>query len=311
MRTRYRFLPCFLLLAFLLSFLPGCSEGDAPEGKYTITDAEGRTIPLKADPRVVACYGSFAECWLLAGGTLSGVTEDALSERNLAVGNAQTVGTVHHIQLEALIALEPDLVLLSAEVAAHREVAAALAEVGIPYGLFRTETFPEYKALMQQLCAITGRQELYRTHVLEVEERIEAILAKIPKGQPKTALLMRAHSGGIKAKGEDTIPGRILAEFGISNLAEEYPSLLEDISMELLVKEDPAYILAFTMGKEDAAHALLEEALFLHPAWAELSAVKSGNYCLLPKALFHQKPNHRWDESYAYLAKLLYPEIFE
>jgi iron complex transport system substrate-binding protein len=37
--------------------------------------------------------------------------------------------------------------------------------------------------------------------------------------------------------------------------------------------------------------------------------VKSGNFAILPKDLFHYKPNAKWGESYAYLAKLLYPEL--
>ena len=30
---------------------------------------------------------------------------------------------------------------------------------------------------------------------------------------------------------------------------------------------------------------------------------------LLPRELFHYKPNARWGESYAYLAKILYPDL--
>ena len=46
-----------------------------------------------------------------------------------------------------------------------------------------------------------------------------------------------------------------------------------------------------------------------NPAWAGLSAVKNGRYVLLPKELFHYKPNVRWGESYACLAEILYPEL--
>ena len=46
-----------------------------------------------------------------------------------------------------------------------------------------------------------------------------------------------------------------------------------------------------------------------NPAWPGLQAVQNGRYLLLPKELFHYKPNARWGESYAYLAKILYPEL--
>ena len=36
--------------------------------------------------RVVSLYGSFAEAWTLAGGTLTATTEDAIKERGLDLG---------------------------------------------------------------------------------------------------------------------------------------------------------------------------------------------------------------------------------
>ena len=46
------------------------------------------------------------------------------------------------------------------------------------------------------------------------------------------------------------------------------------------------------------------------PAWNGLSAMRTERYYVLPKDLFHNKPNNRWDESYEYLAKILWPEVF-
>ena len=54
----------------------------------------------------------------------------------------------------------------------------------------------------------------------------------------------------------------------------------------------------------------LKENFENNPAFSSLKAVKNSNYILLPKDLFHYKPNNRWDESYEYLAKILYPEVF-
>ena len=56
-------------------------------GEVSITDSNGSQIALNThSPRVVAAYGSFAEAWLLAGGELVGVTQDALEERDLGLG---------------------------------------------------------------------------------------------------------------------------------------------------------------------------------------------------------------------------------
>ena len=46
-----------------------------------------------------------------------------------------------------------------------------------------------------------------------------------------------------------------------------------------------------------------------NPAWAGLTAVANDHYVVLPKELFHYKPNARWGESYAYLAEILYSDL--
>ena len=63
------------------------------------------------------------------------------------------------------------------------------------------------------------------------------------------------------------------------------------------------------MGDEAEALAYLEANFESNPAWAGLTAVKNDRVEVLPKELFHYKPNARWGESYAYLAKILYPDL--
>ena len=65
------------------------------------------------------------------------------------------------------------------------------------------------------------------------------------------------------------------------------------------------------MGKESAALEALESGIMANPAWEGLTAVKNDRVEVLPKDLFHYKPNARWGESYAYLAKILYPGLTE
>ena len=133
-----RILPLFLALALLLT---GCtavsttettsqavSQVDSPSsalesaaesassqlesvGEVSITDSNGTQITLDTSaPRVVATYGSFAEAWLLAGGELCGVTQDALEQRDLGLPeDIAVVGTVKEPNAEEIIALEPDL----------------------------------------------------------------------------------------------------------------------------------------------------------------------------------------------------------
>ena len=43
--------------------------------------------------------------------------------------------------------------------------------------------------------------------------------------------------------------------------------------------------------------------------YSTLDAVVPGRVELLPKSLFHYKPNHRWADAYLYLIEILYPEV--
>lgn len=293
----------------------GCTKEpqtpDNPIGSFSVTDANGTSVSLDKNARVVACYGSFAECWLLSGGKLAGVTQDAIDEGRITeTQGISVVGTVKSIDLEKLVALEPDYVILSADLTAHIGIKSNLDSLGIPYGYFRVDTFEDYRAMMEQFCNVNEREDLFEENVVKVGERIDEILSEIPDESGKTVLLVRAFSTGIKAKTDDNLAGQILKEYSMINIADKTPSILEDLSVEQIIKEDPDYIFVTTMGGEEEAIAYMKNNIESNPAWSELSAVKSGNYVVLPKDLFHYKPNNRWDESYEYLAKIIYPEIF-
>lgn len=293
---------CFLL----------CSCQKAPvstgDDDSIITDSLGNSAHIPSNARIVSCYGSFSECWLLSGGILAGVTEDALTERGLDT-SAVSVGTVKDINSELLISLSPDYVILSSEIASHSRLAEALETAGISCGFFKIDTFSDYADLMRQFCSINHRDDLYKKNVEDVSEKINALLSSIPEESDKTYLVMRAYSNGIKVK-TDNIADNILKEFNLKSIVDNDPSVLKDLSAEHILKQDPDYIFVITMGDEEAAYNYLSEMTKNNPAWNELKAVKNNNYIILPKELFHYKPNNRWNESYEYIAKIIYPQIF-
>lgn len=331
-----RFLPLFLALALLLT---GCaavsttestsqtvsqvdSPSSAPEsassqlesaGEVSITDSNGSQITLDTSaPRVVATYGSFAEAWLLAGGQLCGVTQDALEQRNLGLPeDIAVVGTVKEPNAEEIIALEPDLVLLASDITAQADIRDVLENAGLACAFFQVDTFADYAFMMEQLCAITGREDLYEENVTQVGQQIEEAQANAALSSTRpNVLLIRAFSTGIKAKTDDELAGAILKDLGAHNIADDHPSMLEDLSLEEVIAADPDYIFVTTMGDEQKALDYLNGLIQQNPAWSELSAVKEDRYIVLPKDLFHYKPNNRWGESYQYLGEILYPELF-
>lgn len=335
-----RILPLFLALALLLT---GCtavsttestsqtvSQVDSPSsalesaaesassqlesaGEVSITDSNGSQITLDTSaPRVVAAYGSFAEAWLLAGGELCGVTQDALEQRDLGLPeDIAVVGTVKEPNAEEIIALEPDLVLLASDITAQAEIRDVLENAGLACAFFQVDTFADYAFMMEQLCAVTGREDLYEENVTQVGQQIEEAQANAALSSTRpNVLLIRAFSTGIKAKTDDELAGAILKDLGAHNIADDHPSMLEDLSLEEVIAADPDYIFVTTMGDEQKALDYLNGLIQQNPAWSELSAVKEDRYIVLPKDLFHYKPNNRWGESYQYLGEILYPELF-
>ena len=306
-----------ILLTFLIItlFLSACKPKDntAISGDaITLTDAFGNKVSLLADAKIASCYASFAECLQLAGIDPVGVTEDAVSDHGLEFSDDTVIlGTVKEINLEKVIALNPDYLILSADLTAHTKLEQSLKSAGIKYGYYRVDTFSDYAVFMKQLCDFSDRDDLYAKNVTEVKNRIVALLEKIPDSTDKNALLLRVYSTGVKAKRDDNLAGQILKELGVSNIADANEGFLEDLSVEQIIKENPDYIFALSMGAEAAAKEYLSQNFENNPAFTGLDSVKNKNYVFLPKDLFHYKPNNRWDESYEYLAKIIYPEIFK
>lgn len=289
------------------------AQQDQQSTAYTFTDALGNTVTVDRPQRVVSFYGSFAEMWVLAGGTLVGTTDDAITQRELPLGdNVTVIGGTKTPNLELALSLEPDFALLSADTSDHVQAAETLRAAGVPCAFFRVDYLEDYLAAMEICTAITGRSDLYEQNAQRVEQQAQAVIQRVrPRltQNPPTALLIRAYSTGAKAKGMDNLAGVILHELGVKNLVEDHPSLLEELSMEEIIAADPDYIFVTTMGSSSQkALDALRDGIQSNPAWASLSAVQNDRYILLPEDLFHYKPNARWGESYAYLANILCPE---
>lgn len=278
-----------------------------------LPQGEARAQMRDAAPTAVALLGSFSECWLLAGGELLGTTQDAIDERGLALpSSAQIVGTTKSPNLELILALDPDYALLSSEIAGHVQIGERLEAAGIHCLFYAVNTYQDYMDMMRALCELTGREDAYLAQVETVQAPIEALTerarAMAQAEGARTALLVRAYSGGANAKNSENMAGAMLRDMGLVNIADGDGALLENLSMESIILADPDCIFITTMGAdEQAALDALAKNLTDQPAWSTLTAVQAGRVYLLPKDLFHYKPNARWPESYQYLEAILYP----
>jgi len=308
------FIRIFLICTFFL--LSTVTEVFAYETvfPYVFTDSLGKKIIINEKPEtVVSLMGSYAETWTLAGGAVLGVTVDAVKERNMNLpDNVMIIGSVKAPNLEQILNLEPDLVILSSDIDGHLKAIPILENSGITCAAFKVEGFLDYLEMLEVFTNITGREDLYLKNGLAVQIKINEIISKVKNsGKKPSVLFLRAFSTGIKAKGSDNLTGMILKDIGADNIVSKHASMLESLSMETIIMEDPDYIFIVAMGEEsDKTLESLYKEFRSNPAWSNLSAIKNDYFFILPKELFHYKPNARWGESYEYLAKIIYPQLF-
>lgn len=292
-----------------LIFLSGCSaEKAVEEPVYTFTDALGREVQVTSYEKTAVLSGSLAEIWQLAGGELYGVTSDAFDRPNLQLSeDVKNYGGVHSLSTENIIGDGVDFAIVSGTVADQSKITDVLDPAGVTTAVLDVENFNDYLSVLKIFTDITGREDLYVTNGENVREKVDEVLARSEGKESHTILLLRAYSSGVKARGSDNMTGEMLSQLGCVNIADSDSSILEELSLEAIVRANPEYVFVTTMGEDDeAAKAQYEAVLGSNQAWAEMGAVKNGKVYFLPKDTFHYKPNERWTEAYEYLEDILY-----
>lgn len=299
------------LLAILILCALLCSCAPVPETSvgYTFTDDLGRTVTVD-DPQRVACLlGSFADVWYLAGGQVIAAADDAWEDFALPLPeDAVNLGHTKELSLEALFAAEPDFVIASANTAGNVQWRETLEAAGISVAYFDVSDFGDYLKMLKICTDITGRADLYQKNGLDVQSQIdEAVEHSKERGTSPRVLYLRASASSIRAKNSrGSVLGEMLAALGCVNIADSDESLLENLSMEHILLEDPDFIFFVRLGDDAAGtEARIGQFMEENPAWASLTAVQEGRVCYLDKKLYNLKPNARWGEAYLELEAIL------
>jgi iron complex transport system substrate-binding protein len=142
-----------------------------------------------------------------------------------------------------------------------------------------------------------------------LQEEIDEAKAMADGTEP-SVLYVRATSSSCKVKNsEDSVLGEMLSDLSCQNIADSDTGLLENLSLEAILADDPDYIFVVIQGSDPTdAEAMLESTLLSNPAWESLTAVQEGRYYVLDQSLYNLKPNARWGEAYLQLAEILYGE---
>ena len=317
MRKCFKIIAIIICFSVLSSLLTACSseQNEYDQSAVIFTDALGREVSVPKEPeRVAALIGSFADVWMLAGGSVCATAEDAWDDFGLALPDAVNIGGAHSPNLELIFSVNPDFVIASASTSSNVEMKETLEAAGIAVAYFDVDNFSDYLAMLDICTDITERKDLYECNGLAIQSQIEDIKQAIEERalpeEQRTVLLLRAHSSSVKAKGsKGTILGEMLADLGCINIADSDTSLLETLSVESIIRQEPYRIFVVTMG-DDTEKAIdnLNQMMNENPAWGTLDAVAEGRLYLMERKLFNIKPNADWAESYEKLSEILLTE---
>ncbi len=276
----------------------------------SLTEESGiseETETTEAEQRVIALSKSNAELWLLAGGTLVATSDDAMKLEGISEDTV-SLGDMDHVSLEAIAALEPDLLILFSTDPAQKALGEAAEAVGLSVYYTNIDNFADYENVMLELTKKTGRDDLYKTNVTDVAEEIERIVRDVPvDSEGGKYLLLHVSATKSKVEKDDYFACEIFDRLGLENIAAD-DSAFDELSIEQIVATDPDYIFVVPRGDEEKALSSFDELFTSQPAWAGLSAVQNGHYYLLSKDLFGLKPNENWADSYQEAYRVLYGE---
>ena len=289
----------------------------AAEAKeITFIDDLGREVTVNEPQRVAPLLGSYADIWDLAGGEIVATADDAWDDFDLQLSeDTINLGMTKEISLEKLFEADPDFVIASTNTKGNLELMDTLEMAQIPVAYFDVSDFDDYLRVLEICTQITGREELYKQNGLDIQQRIENVKAEFQahvgkEGKVPTVLCLRASSTLIAAKNsKGNVLGAMLKGIGCENIADNEESLIETLSMEQIMIQDPDYIFIAQFGDDaEGVKANLDNFINENPAWSGLTAVKEGRVYLMEKALYTLKPNDRWAEAYEGLEEILINE---
>lgn len=98
----------------------------------------------------------------------------------------------------------------------------------------------------------------------------------------------------------------MLYDLGCVNIADSDQTLLDHLSVENVIKDEPYRIFAVTMGDDTAAaEKNLTKLTEENPAWGKLEAVTQHRMHIMDRKLFNLKPNANWAKAYEQLVEIL------
>lgn len=288
---------------------PSPSPTEEPEFiPQEFTDSLDREIVIETPPlRIISLAPSVSESLFAigAGDLVVGRTEfcDFPAEVELL----PTIGgfSIKSISIEAILDLEPDLVIGGSTIQA--EIIAVLETAGINAFVIQPESVEDILDSLELLGAVTNRQEGANVLLMDMQSRIDAvseIVSTIPEEERLTVFYEVWHEP-LMTTTLQTFIGELIQLAGGTNIFADIEEAYPSVSAEQILEANPDVIL----GPSNHGDQLTVEAISSREGWQDLSSVQNEAIYLIDGNII-SRSGPRIVDALEMIASALYPEYF-
>lgn len=306
-----------LLLVFMILLLTGCGAETSQVGSkvnfFQGQDDLQRQVVLSTKPkRVVVLSPSFLEICAALSAPVVGRPTSKVGEIPSRVEKAEEIGMVYNINLEKAVSLQPDLVIGGESM--HGKFLSVFEANNIPVLVLRLKSYEDIKNKTLLLGRALGAEDKAVKIVQDMDSRIENLKLRIPQKKVRI-IILHSTAKSVTVELDNSIAGSAAKILGLENLAAGSQSLDNHAdkipySLEKIVELNPDIIFFVTMGKLPELKKKMAAEMAANPAWNAVQAVKDKKIYYLPQELFLLNPGLHYPEAVEYMAKIVYPEVF-
>jgi iron complex transport system substrate-binding protein len=247
----------------------------------TLLDDAGSEIELKREAsRIITLAPHIVEQLFAIGAGQQVVGTVSYSDYPAAAKNIPLIGGYDHFDMEAIVALKPDLVIgwLSGNSVAQIE---QIRRLGIPLFLDEPRRVDDIAKNIERLGLITGRQQQGAVVAQNFRAELQRLRKRYHSKTPVTIFYQLWPQPLMTINGEQII-NDIFNYCGGENIFRELSALTPVVSREAVIAADPEVII---IAGNSAAQSLPELEWL---AWRSMRAVEAGHLYVIDPDIIHR-----------------------